>query len=488
MTRAKLTLLCAFAAFAAAGCGGGGTGTAVSSGAAEIVPENVAAYVTIDTDFDSAAWNRAQALLDRFPDKDDLLRELRKSFEDEGLSWERDVKPALGDEVDFAWIDFEDGGNRFVGVTKPKNVDKFNSMLESGSDPAAHEQIDGWTVFAEHQDEIDRFKQARDDEGSLEDDSVYSDATDGLPEDAIATAFVRGSNIQSRLDRAIGNAGGPSGTTADQFGTLDAIGAAVTPESDGIRLDAALNGDLDLGGGDYRAELPDAVPAGAIMYLSFRNVGARLHDLIEAYGRLQPNFDQQRSQVETALGMRLDDVLDLLRGEGAFALYPTPNGAPTVLFAVRVDDEDKARRLIDKSAALTQLGGSGEVRHIEIGSISATEFVVSGTTVYAAVSEGKLIVASARVALEGMGSDAKKLSDDSVYTAALEGASMPDETGGFLYLNLRTGLNWGFSYAEDQGSTIPEAWRNNLAPLRGLLLYSAKEGDSFKFSGFLGIE
>ena len=488
MTRTRIALVAAFAALAAAGCGGGGAGTAVSSGAAGVVPKNAAAYVTIDTDVDSAGWNKAEALLDRFPDKNDLLRELRKSFEDEGLSWERDVKPALGDEVDFAWIDFENGGNRFVGVTKPKDVGKFNSMLETGSDPAVHEQIDGWTVFAEHQEEIDRFKQAREDEGSLDDDSVFSDATDDLPDDAIATAFVRGSNLQSRLDRAIANGGGPPGTTADQFGQLDAIGAAVTPESDGIRLDAAFNGDLDLGGGDYRAELPDAVPAGAIVYLSFRNVGARLHDLIEAYGRLQPNFDQQRSQIETALGMRLDDVLDLLRGEGAFALYPTPNGAPILLFAVRVDDESKARRLIDKSAALTQLGGSGEVRHIQIGSISVTEFVVSGTTVYAAVSEGKLIVASARAALEEMASDAKKLSDDSVYAAALEGASVPDETGGFLYLNLRTGLNWGFSYAEDQGSAIPDVWRNNLAPLRGLLLYSVKEGDSFKLAGFLGIQ
>ncbi len=487
--RRRLGFLAGIALGAAllAGCGGGG-GKPAATGAASIVPDKVSAFVSVDSNLDSAGWKKAEALLNRFPGKDDVLSSLRASLQENGLSWEQDVKPALGNEIDFVWLDFQNGGNNLVGITKPKDVDKFNAMLEQGSSPSVHEEIDGWTVFANGQTQLDEFKSLRDNGGRLDGDSVFNDALDGLPSDSITKAFVRGSAIQSAIDQAIEQQGGPTGTTADQIGKLDSFGAAVTPESSGIRIDAALSGDLKLGGSGYHADLPSSLPSGATLYLSFNNVGGRLNTLFDDYARTNPSFDQQRAQVETALGASLDDIFKLLSGEGAFALYRTASGTPALLFAVRVSDEAKARRVIEKAAALAQLSGSVNARSVQIGAVQASEFDVSGTAIYAAAFDGKLVITNSRASIKSMQSPGTKLAGDPAYTAAVSGAGMPSETNGFLYANVRSGLDYAFSYAESRGSTIPAIAKDNLAPLRGLLLYTTKSGKRFVFTGFLGIE
>lgn len=483
----------AFAAAAAAsvvlaGCGGGG-GNKAASGPASIAPGNAAAYVSVSTNFDSAGWNKAEALLDRFPGKEDILASLRSSLEQEGLDWETDVKPALGDEVDLVWTDFQGGGQNIVGITKPKDVDKFNALLAKTSNPPVYEQIEGWTVFASEQDELDAFERARADNGSLEDNSTFTDAMDALPSDSIVKAFVRGNAVQTAFDQRLEQSGAPADTTKKQVGSLDAITAAVTPGSDGIRIASSFNGDLDLGGGGYHAELPSSLPAGAMFYLSFNGIGNRLNKLVDSLGSSIPNFDQQRAQIELALGYPLKDVFDLLSGEGAFVLYPTATGTPPVLFAAKIGDETKAQRILDRLATLAAASGSLQIRSVQIGSVRASEITLqNGTHAYAAVFDGKLVTTNSRAAIEAMQGSGSKLADDSSYKGALTGADAPSETSGFLYANLNDGLQWAFDYAESRGSTIPQTARDNTAPLRGLLLYGSKDGNGFTLTGFLGIQ
>jgi uncharacterized protein DUF3352 len=490
--RSKLAVLAGIALSAAllAGCGGGGGSTATATGAASIVPEDVSAFVAVDTNLDSSSWKKAEALLNRFPGKDSVLSSLRSSLEQNGLTWGRDVKPALGSEIDFVWLDFQNRGTDLVGLTRPKDVNKFNALIEQGSSPSVHEQIEGWTVFANGQAQLDRFKQLRSNGNRLDGNSAFTDAMDGLPSDSIARVFVKGGAIQAALDRSFERRGLPSGTTADQLGKLDSFGAAVTPESNGIRIVSTLSGDLKLGGSGYHADLASSLPSGAIFYYSFNNLGGRLKKLVDDYARTHSGFDRQRAQVETALGMSLDDVFGLMSGEGALALYRTGTGSgtPQVVFALRVSDEGKARRLLEKAAALAQLGSSVEVTTVQIGGLQAREFDVSGTLIYAAVFDGKLVVTNSRASIAEMHGSGPKLAEDPAYTAAVSGAAMPSETNGFLYSDLSTGLDYAFAYVESQGSTVPSVVRDNTGPLRGLLLYSTTDGSRFQFTGFLGIQ
>src|SRR5688500_3620182 len=80
----------------AAGCGGGTDSAAGTESAATIAPATTAFYASIDTNLDSEQWNELEGLLDKFPDGDRLVTEIRESFADEDIDVERDVKPAVG--------------------------------------------------------------------------------------------------------------------------------------------------------------------------------------------------------------------------------------------------------------------------------------------------------------------------------------------------------------------------------------------------------
>ena len=73
--RLKIGVIAALAAaLVAAGCGGSAGGhKAGATGAAAIAPDSATAYVAVDSNLDSAAWTKAEALLDRFPGKDEIL-------------------------------------------------------------------------------------------------------------------------------------------------------------------------------------------------------------------------------------------------------------------------------------------------------------------------------------------------------------------------------------------------------------------------------
>ena len=126
----RLALIVAVA-LTAAGCG---ASDEAASGGAEIVPANAPAFVTVDTNADSSQWRQIEELIEKFPDGDQGLRMLRASFEEDmKLDWEQDVKPALGDEIDLVWLDFEGRGTNVVAVTKPKDEEKFRAAVQKGN-------------------------------------------------------------------------------------------------------------------------------------------------------------------------------------------------------------------------------------------------------------------------------------------------------------------------------------------------------------------
>jgi Protein of unknown function (DUF3352) len=487
MMRLKIGVIAAFAAlFVAAGCGGSASHqTAAVGGGASVAPASAVAYVSVDSNLDSAAWTRAKALLDRFPGKDELIANLRSSLRQEGLDWETDVKPALGDEVDAVWLDFQNNGDNVIGLTKPKDAAKFNALLAKAKKPPVHEEVDGWTVFAESRALLDRFDKARSDSGSLADDSTFSDHSGDLSADSIAAAWVRGSAAQTAFDRRLNASGLPAGATKKQFGTLDALTAAVTPGSDGIKLAATFSGDLDAGVSSYHAELPGAVPAGAIFYLSVNNIGDNLRKLLDSV----PNFDQQRAQIELALGYPLDDVFALLSGEAGLAVYPNEGGTPGVLLAAKVNNETKAQNILNRLVTLAALSGRFHAQTVQIGAVQAKEIKLSDAmSAYAAVFDGNLVTTNSRKLIEDMQGAGPKLSDDSAYQAALTGARVPQDTNGFLYADLKETIEYVIPYVEVQGGTVPQTVKDNTAPLRGLLVYVSKDGGGYTLTGFLGIQ
>src|ERR1041384_3893835 len=194
-----------------AGCGGvQGTGT----GASDLVPASTPLYIAVDTDPGSSQWKTVDELGSRFPDKQKGVDALKRSLKnDDQLDWERDVKPALGKEMDFAWLDLQHGAQDFVLLTQPKDEGKFKQLIAkaSASDPsnkAVYEKVRGWYVLAEKRSTIDRFKRASESAATtLSDDPSFEHSMDRLGGDAIVRAYASGTELM-RLVRAYA---GPSG-------------------------------------------------------------------------------------------------------------------------------------------------------------------------------------------------------------------------------------------------------------------------------------
>ena len=182
----KVWLAAALGAVALAGCGGNDTAGASAIG---LAPANAVGFVELDSTLDSDQWAKVQALLDRFPNKPQLVAELDKQLSEEQLQWERDVDPALGDTVAAIWLgETEDD---VVFATQPEDEAKLRALVEKVADQADDEyvidEVDGWTVVAEQQSTIDALKSG---DGELEDNDAYQAALDELPEDRIAYGWV----------------------------------------------------------------------------------------------------------------------------------------------------------------------------------------------------------------------------------------------------------------------------------------------------------
>jgi hypothetical protein len=274
---------------------------------------------------------------------------------------------------------------------------------------------------------------------------------------------------------------------------LEWASAAATAETNGVKLAAGAK--IPGSGKTYKAELVDAFPAGAYAYYSFNDLASSVRQALKSLQGV-PGFGTKRTQLEQALGFSVEnDLMPLLSGEGALALYPGPAGSriPTVDFALEVKDEAKARRVLQRIGSLAQLGNVGTVRPVRVGGVGGFELRPSGSpfALYYGVANGKLVFTNSRSALGSIagGGGGKKLADDPLYKAARSGAKASDDTSGFLYMNLHSLLPWAFTFAPPTTPASEMAQiRANTKPLQSLFFYGSKDGDVTRLGGFLEIE
>ncbi len=487
-------------AFALAGCGAknDAPSSSLPSGA-DFAPASSVLYVTGTTDPSSDQWQKADALFSHFPGRAKLLASFKKDLAKDGLTWEGDVKPALGDDLNLVLLSYKDADHNYVFFTKPHDEAKLTKVLDSGKpgDRQVHREIDGWTVFADNEKSLDNFAAAHANGNSLSDDDAFKDAMNGMPDEAAVRGYLPGKPISDEIQKEAAKNPGTQQFKgfSDSFGKLRYVAFSSAAEDEGVSVQAAYESEETMDAASYRAELDSTLPAGALLYVSFGDLQQNFDQALKNAKEQSPQLGQQLNQFQQALGFSLeDDVLPLFSKEGALAVYAGMQSVPVVTLALRVDDETKATELINRLAAIAGLAGI-TVRPLSVEGAEGKAFLYpeDDLTINAVVGEGKLLVSNSRRSIQDALGDGKKLSDDTVYQEALDASSAPDETSGFAYVNLKQALPLLFGLGDamsesDSPEAIPPDVRANTKPLQSVLLYTKQDGKRTTISGFLTIK
>jgi hypothetical protein len=440
--------LLAAAALVAVMAGCGQTGAAGS--ADSVVPESALAYVSVDTSFEGDQWRAVSGLLEEFPDGEGLLEEvLEKASAEAGLESDSDLRSALGPEVAVVVLEAPTGAGDdapFVILTQPEDEDAFAELVE-GAD-GARAEVRGWQAVAETEADLERYREALD-AGSLEGTDAFEEAMDDLPADALARVYVNGKAfVDAASDLRPGVVPMPFDLAG---GTTGSLGAALVAEDDGVRVEgrAVATGETDAPElGTFESELVEEVPAGAVAFLSFNDLGGALEQFGDSLGA-----------DAAPLPFDLGEVTGLLSGE--IALYV--RAGPAVTLVVEVEDEAAAVATVE--SLLTLAGGQAPV-------------------VYDAF-DGLLAVSNSQAELDALRGDGPRLDQDDRFEAAVDAAGMPDETSGFGYVDVQAAVPL-LAGLEGPGAAamVPGEY---LEPLGGLVFWGEGSGDVQRFSLFLGI-
>jgi hypothetical protein len=328
-------------ATAFAGCGGGGS--SASSPLDEglgFLPKDAPFAVAISTDTGSGQYQDANTVLKKFPFGEQAVASLRRRVEQSGLSYDKDVKPILGNPfvVGAPTPQSLQGGNsrnEYVAALKGKDSGKLEDLVKKGSKEVGDKNgfklyesrggtrlafKDGVVVFAGSNKLLDDALAQRDRDDRLTED-VFNKGLDGLPSDAIVRIY----GDAQRLIKASPNSA--KALKVKWVAALRQFGATASVKQDAIDIDFNLHTDA---GQLTDADLPLAPGNGAPQVvkqpgeLSFglRNP-AQIEKFAEAAAQASNpsgfgQFQQGKAQIEKQLGIDFNkDVLDQLTGDVA---------------------------------------------------------------------------------------------------------------------------------------------------------------------------
>jgi hypothetical protein len=496
---AQLPVLAVLALLLAACGGGSSTSGAGPSAGASVAPASAPVFATIDSDPASAQWKQVDALLSKFPGKQKLLAAIEKELTKQGVSYEQDIKPALGPEIDVAVLGLEKGSRDVVGMVQPKDKAKLQALLDKldKADPSSPKTVTaeykGWTLIAEKQSALDRFE-AESAKGAIADDATYKDALANEPGDALATAYVNGAALEQLLQQLGAQLGsevgcGPATQTAAPV-TLRYISGALRAESNGLRLHATIQSEHapSSGGGDTNALLSE-IPSGSLLVLAFNGSDQFTQGFQQLQQACSGQFEKSFAQVESLLGVKLKDVATLLKNETALYVR-TGSPIPEVTFVSHQDDAQTALGTLDTIAKrLGRLFGA-QPRDTTIDGTPAKELVVGGrVSIYYAAFDGKVVVTDAEAAIRNLkDGGGAKLKDDATFQDATKASGMPDGPGFFLYLNLKDGIPYVESFARLAGASIPPDVEANLRPLTSFVLFGTGSNEKLELTAFLEVQ
>lgn len=473
--RTALVAVLSMLTLVASGCGGETTG-AGEGAAAELLRAGALVYWETESDPESGQWRQVEDLLERFPDREKWLAELRSSFEDEtNLTWD-EVKGALGDQFALAVYARSTTDVNVVGLMNPEDPDKTIELVNRSNEESEPDdrivarKVGDWLALSNEEASIDAALKGEG-EDALSGVQRFQDGMAELPDDALSRVYV---DVAAALD-AFGDADPETTQSFRMLGLdeLDFAGAWARAREDGAELAGVLSGegaDKLLGAAEeYSSSLLDLVPADAFAFATFQGQG--LTEQLEAF-QGNPLYSMALRDFEQQAGVDVKELVSLFKGEVAF--YAAPGSpVPELTLLLDADDPAQARQSADRLLRSLAERAGGEVT--EDGDVTTAVF--EGFTVNLGTVEGTLVLTTTKDAIAGLG-QGEKLADSNRYEDALEAAGAPDQYTGLLYVDLAETIELIMGFASSAGETVPSEVSRNLEPLRSVVAYGGKDGDS----------
>jgi hypothetical protein len=443
-------------------------------------------FVAIDSDPTSSQWKTVNELAGKFPDKQKAVESAKKSMAKDGLDWDRDVKPALGPEIDIVVLDL-DHPDELVALMQPKDRGAFERAVKKGNAKSAakdklfYEEFRGWEVMADKTSTIDAFKHASETaKRSLAEDGAFAGAMRRAG-DGIVRAYVNGAKAMAAARNATG---AQRQSFLDKLGTLDWLLLRLRAKSDGLALDTIVHGTpgeafKNRGSSASVGSLRKLVPRDALLYLAFHGSKGML-------GGLEGNpLLQQQPGFERFAGI-LRDLGSILQGENAlYVRAPPGRRLPEVTLLASpgagVDGATRLDRILKRFSK--EIGGGP--RRTRVAGVPVRLVGPGNPAVLYANVGGKLVVTDYPSGIRFTKEGGKPLADNDSYKAAASSSGLPDRPQVVLYVDIHSTVPAVERLAH---TPVPAEVKRNLAPLRSAVQYAVRRSHELEISFFLGIK
>jgi hypothetical protein len=449
--RAVLPLIAALALGLAA-CGDSKSGSS-DTDPASVVPETAGAYLAVDLHPEGEAGKNAaaasQSLFDTATPGQLLLDTLAgRAKALDGLSYEEDVAPWIGDQVALAAVPVEEGKSAPLLVASTRDEDKARATLrktgklsESASasgvdyvrtaDGSLAGAVTDGVVMVGSDAAVQLSLAAAKDGNDLTELQRYRNATGALPDGGIATAYVDLDSFAKLLSGVLGG-----GTTGGLLETLltgqgDAIAATLIPEEDRLRIEAVGtatgSGIAAIQAKGGASDAIKTLPADSALALGVSDVGATLKLLLQRLGSQGGltgiGLNLVLSRLEESTGLNLErDVLGWMGSGGLFVR--SAGGHTGGGLVVESSDPAAMRRAVRRlrtALAGIQLPGVPAVSALRVPGVDEGMTLTLGNTrIQIAAADEQLVIAIGPGALADALRPGAKLGDDPKFKAASE--------------------------------------------------------------------
>jgi Protein of unknown function (DUF3352) len=493
-----------------AGCGSSDKAAAVAGAAgtdgraAQAFPASTVAFLDANIDETSTAWKQLLTLARRFPSWSNFAAGVEKEMSDEtgdDSPTVAQLRSWLGTEAAIGVLDVPTDGSdpTFLAFAEVRDRAQLEAALKKESDTRVLGKHGDFDLFGSDDNSvvaisadtallsnrrapvdaaIDRLGGTGD---KLSDVSAFQDTLASLATDNILVAYAPGSVLPKLV--ALGRRNDPTDQTKnvsqgqfdqiiEKLGDVRSLGFSFGATDKGLRIRGTtiLEGDAGDRPAAYAPELLSRVPAGSWFAASFRDLGTSAKSGVDQALGANPDAKQQVTQVESVLGIKLDDVYALLAGE--HALYAGP-GAPVSagLILHPPDPERGASTLRALTKLLIQQGIKFE--DTADGQSAAIQgFAARWRTVDDVIGIGT------DTAVGNAVKDSIVDSDKFKNVLAEDGVSSDAKTLGLAYIDVPSLVNLANAFGNFENDPSNKEAFDNLKHIGGVLFWTGADGDT----------